>query len=35
VDSWRGWAHAVEGLQVKWRKSLGEVKGRLVQAGEA
>jgi len=25
----------VEGLQVKWRKSLGEVKGRLVQAGEA
>ena len=25
----------VEGLQVKWRRSLGEVKGRLLQAGEA
>jgi hypothetical protein len=30
-----GEAHTVEGLQVKWRRSLGEVKGRLLQAGEA
>jgi hypothetical protein len=35
VDRWRGWAHTVEGLQVKWRRSLGEVKGRLLQAGKA
>ncbi len=24
MDRWRGWAHTVEGLQVKWRRSLGD-----------
>ena len=33
VDREKG--YTVEGLQVKWRRSLSEVKGRLLQAGEA
>jgi hypothetical protein len=33
-DRWRGWAHTVGGSKVKRRRSLGELKGRLLQAGE-
>ena len=35
VGSWRRWAHATEGLSVKERRSLSEVKERLLQAGKA
>ncbi len=36
VDRWRGWAHTVEGSKVKRRRSLslGELKGRMLQAGK-
>jgi len=38
VASWEGMrrsAHTVEGSKVKRRRSLGELKGRLLQAGKA
>ena len=36
MDRWRGWAHTVEGSKVKRRRSLslGELKGRMLQAGK-
>ena len=35
VGSWRRWAKATEGWSVKERRSLSEVKERLLQAGKA
>jgi len=35
VDRWRRWTHTVEGSKVKMQRSLGELKGRLLQAGKA